>query len=273
MDNERKDLEDICRFGSIELERRIELLTRYLDATKDCTVKGPHWLIAGALLWASVMQANSSMGTIRFHTRGLYDSSPKSLADGVKELYTMIPLIHLLQARLPDWMSKFDNIVTYGTCSERSWMMLAMSETVLFTVPGLKPNATGFENLGAAHEYDPHYVNLQLEIETEKFKRIRYCSTDNSAGGDTSPGTTIGESLNRILRGVQSEKQNLQLQKKVLPEYPGFTEAVNLLRARPKTKGHQAKICREVSNGDKKAAATLRTYLQNNRELWHEDFR
>jgi len=69
------------------------------------------------------------------------------------------------------------------------------------------------------------------------------------------------------------EKQNLQLQKKVLPDYPGFNEAVNLLRAMAKTTGKQSKVCREVCGGDETAAATLRTYLQNNRELWHEDFR
>ena len=69
------------------------------------------------------------------------------------------------------------------------------------------------------------------------------------------------------------EKQNLQLQKKVLPDYPGFNEAVNLLRAMPKTKGKQSQVCREVCGSDAKAAATLRTYLQANREQWHEDFR
>ena len=89
--------------------------------------------------------------------------------------------------------------------------------------------------------------------------------------------TVLPESCERLQKleskPVQPQAEELQLQKKVLPDYPGFNEAVNMLRALPKTKGHQARICREVSNDDKKAAATLRTYLQSHRELWHEEFR
>lgn len=81
------------------------------------------------------------------------------------------------------------------------------------------------------------------------------------------------ERMDLRLSVSKPDKKKLQLQENVLPEFPGFIEAVNRLRALPKTNGHQSRICRELSNGDSKAAATLRTYLQNNRNLWHEDHR
>lgn len=199
MTNVRNDLEDINRFSSIEHERRIELLTNYLDATADHTVKGQHWLIAGALLWASVRQANSDLRAIRFHAKGLLGvpDEQELLADAVKELQIIVPLIRKLIARLPDETSKFDEIISYGGCLERSWLNIAVSGANLFTVPGIEFDATMVERVFETIEYDPQYVGLQLEIEKKQFDRIRIPSK-GSTGGNTVSETTVGEALEKI---------------------------------------------------------------------------
>lgn len=292
MDNERKDLEDINRFSSIEHERWIELLTKYSDAIMKPDVKESTRLVACALLWQSGLRVNYNLGLIQVSAHCF----PEDFFGARKQLQDIVPLVKRLRAGLPDEVSNFDEIVSYGTHFERSWMMMAISAARWFTIHSSTLNTEFVRMMFEINDYDPYYVGLQLEIEKKKFERLQFCSTEGNADGKATVETTIGDALDRILRGTvkaekaatewsghhppdeqpanpQSERQNLQLQKKVLPVYPGFTEAVNALRQLPKTKGHQSRICRQVTGGDEKAAETLRTYLQQHRELWHENHR
>lgn len=205
MINVPTDLKDIDRYFSIPHDRRVELLTKYVEAMSSSVIDEPTWLTAGVLLWASVRRVNSDLGMLRMLAKSFDDEY--SLEEHHVAVREIMPLIKKLRATLPEDVSKFDEIVSYGDRHDRSWMGFAISEADMFANPYLlEINSTIVNRMFDVFEYDPHYVGLQLEIEQKKFGRIRFHSNHGMTDRNTTFETSIGEAIEKLMQADLATK-------------------------------------------------------------------
>jgi len=185
MDDEQRDFRDILNLNSLGSDRWVELLAKYVDLMRNAelSVADRSWPIAGELLWASVMRANSELGKVEACANGHFgEKSDAWFPDLCKPLPAVVHLIRQLQFNVPDEVTNSDEIVTYERRSERSWFNIAAAELSL--ISGLLEMNASREALSRHFEatlYDHHRVRLQLEIEKKKlFDTLLIASDDRT---------------------------------------------------------------------------------------------
>jgi len=201
MDAKQKDISDILNLVGVPHARWVELLKKYLELMRDIdlTASIRIWPIAGELLWASGMRANTDVCQLKFWAGGLVQTTNDYFSRIANELCEVAPLIQDLKFHVPEDAYKFESIVSHGESHRRSWLEIALYE---LDIVGLlcKKHASpeAVSSLFEVVPYDGDLVGLQLEIEKPKFDALQVVPLGMAPWENVDSKTTVAEYLGTL---------------------------------------------------------------------------